>query len=191
MEKENPTQLYKELEKIDPVMSNKIHPNDYRKIRRSLEIYEQTKIPHSQLIINQIERNKNELPRYNVRVIWLTCDLDVLHKRLDERVDKMIEEGLIDEVKTLWKEYSSFKPLGYITGNCLVDDGSKEIKTTQGIWQSIGLKEFEPLFANKKIDDDMEIDKKLLNECIEKVKINTFHYAKKYFIYNNIDKLNL
>lgn len=190
MEKENPTQLYKELEKIDPVMSNKIHPNDYRKIRRSLEIYEQTKIPHSQLIINQIERNKNELPRYNVRVIWLTCDLDVLHKRLDERVDKMIEEGLIDEVKTLWKEYSSFKPLGYITGNCLVDDGSKEIKTTQGIWQSIGLKEFEPLFANKKIDD-MEIDKKLLNECIEKVKINTFHYAKKYFIYNYIDKLNL
>lgn len=212
MQQENPSQLYQELLKIDPVMANKIHPNDYRKIRRSLEIYESTGIRQSDHIIQQLERNKKEQPRYNVRCIWLTCDLEVLHKRLDNRVDIMIKDGLIDEVKLLWNSYTGYKDLGYLTGKSIIDNKSQEkdddeddrksvdsisssvsssdsvgcsdekiIKTSQGIWQSIGLKEFKPLFTN----GDETINKELLDKCIDKVKTNTYQYAKKQISFIN------
>lgn len=209
MQKENPSQLYQELLKVDPIMANKIHPNDYRKIRRSLEIYETTGIRQSNHIIQQLERNKKEQPRYNVRCIWLTCDLDILHKRLNDRVDNMIKDGLIDEVKLLWNTYTGYQELGYLTGKSIVDkkedddedddrksvdsisssyssdsdgfSGEKIVKTTQGIWQSIGLKEFKPLF----VDGDKSGDKELLNKCVEKIKTNTYQYAKKQISFIN------
>jgi tRNA dimethylallyltransferase len=86
--------LYRELQKIDPITASKINPANVRRIIRGLEIYQATKRPPSQL-------QGKEPPKFRVLIIGLTQERNELYKKIDQRVDKMIKEGLIDEVKGL------------------------------------------------------------------------------------------
>jgi tRNA dimethylallyltransferase len=86
--------LYQELQKLDPVAANKIMPTNLRRIIRALEIYQTTGQPVSQLW------QKNP-PPYPVLIVGLTMQRADLYRRIDSRVDKMIKQGLIDEVKAL------------------------------------------------------------------------------------------
>ena len=86
--------LYQELQGIDPLAAAKIHPGNTRRIIRALEIYHVTgKLP-SQL------RHK-EAPNFPILIIGLTMERSELYNRINCRVDKMVERGLIDEVKRL------------------------------------------------------------------------------------------
>ena len=88
---------HKLLSPIDPVTAKKIHPNDLFRIVRAIEVYKLTGKPISELQTQW--ETKNESTEY--RLIGLTMPRDLLYKRIEDRVDKMIDEGLVEEVKKL------------------------------------------------------------------------------------------
>jgi tRNA dimethylallyltransferase len=89
--------LWNELKEVDPVAAKKIHANNVRRVIRALEVYHTTGIPFSKY---QEEREEKE-SLFDVKIIGLTTDRSLLYSRINERVYKMIEEGLESEAKWL------------------------------------------------------------------------------------------
>jgi len=86
--------LYQELMQVDPVAAQRIDPRNVRRIIRALEVYRNTETPFSQLQYKQA-------PLFDILIIGLTADRAELYRRVDLRVDEMIEQGLVAEVKKL------------------------------------------------------------------------------------------
>jgi tRNA dimethylallyltransferase len=89
--------LYEKLKSLDPDAASRIHPNDYVRIERALEAYYLTGEKMSELQAKHGFR-ENE---YEVLKVGLFEEREILRKKIDERVDRMIEEGLVDEVRKL------------------------------------------------------------------------------------------
>ncbi len=87
--------LYAELVKVDPTAAARIHPNDRLRITRALEVYETTGRP-----ISELQQEAKPLP-YEFSIFGLRMDRAVHRRAIAARVDRMLEEGLIDEVKRL------------------------------------------------------------------------------------------
>ncbi|KAF9100780.1 hypothetical protein BGX27_000256 [Mortierella sp. AM989] len=113
--------LYKKLQEVDPVMANKWHENDRRKITRSLQVFFETGKRQSDLIKEQNALPDNERLRMPSCIFWVYSAQDVLYPRLDARVDNMIKGGLFDEIKGMRKSVGS------------------ETDYERGIWQAIAL----------------------------------------------------
>lgn len=116
LEKEQLSTLYARLSTIDPEAAKKIHPNDKKRIIRALEVYELTGKPISEL--QKRTKNSPHLSVGNYTLIGIELPREELYARIEERVDSMIEKGLIEEVKGLLakgysKELLSFQALGY------------------------------------------------------------------------------
>lgn len=95
--------LYKKLLSIDEETAKKYHPNEENRIIRALEIYELTGKKPSDLRkgLNQLKENIDPI------IFFLNYDnRDILYERINTRVLKMLEDGLLDEVKTLIKVFS-------------------------------------------------------------------------------------
>jgi len=92
--KEGVGSLYRQLESIDPVSARKIAPGNLRRVIRVLEVYQATHIPFSQL-------QDKKLPPFNTIILGLTTQRDELYRLIDHRIDNMIEQGLVQEVKGL------------------------------------------------------------------------------------------
>lgn len=88
--------LYQELVKVDPVAAQKIDPRNVRRVIRALEVHEKTRTPFSQF-------QHKETPPFNAFIIGLTADRAELYRRIDQRIDRMIERGLVSEVDNLVK----------------------------------------------------------------------------------------
>ena len=106
--------LHNRLKEIDPVSAEKIHANNVKRVIRALEFYKLTGKPISEH--NEAEQQK-ESP-YNFAYFVLTDDRENLYKRIDLRVDIMLKNGLLDEVKKLknmgyHREMVSMQGLGY------------------------------------------------------------------------------
>lgn len=86
--------LHEELQKVDRISAEKIHPNNVRRVIRALEVYRVTGEPISKL---QVKKP----PPYRILTYGLRLDRDLLYPRVDKRVDHMIEHGFIEEVQTL------------------------------------------------------------------------------------------
>ncbi len=86
--------LHEELRDVDPEAAQRIDPRNVRRTIRALEVFNETETPFSQL-------QRREAPPSEIFVIGLTADRDELYRRIDLRVDRMIEQGLVDEVKRL------------------------------------------------------------------------------------------
>ena len=93
--------LYEEAKKIDMEATEKISPNDRKRIIRILEIYHQTGKTKTQ---QEIESRKKEV-KYDYKVFVLNIERELLYERINKRVDIMIEQGLLKEVKDLLKKY--------------------------------------------------------------------------------------
>jgi tRNA dimethylallyltransferase len=103
-EQEGSQSLYQELQDIDPTAAAKINPNNTRRIIRALEIYHTTGQHPSQL-------QRKEAPGFPILLIGLTRERSELYRRIDWRVDKMIQMGLVEEVEQLLKKgYSPSLP---------------------------------------------------------------------------------
>ncbi|MHB2156239.1 tRNA (adenosine(37)-N6)-dimethylallyltransferase MiaA [Calditrichota bacterium GD2] len=96
LERDGLRALYDDLKKIDPGYAAKISPNDRQRILRSLEVYFVTGKPFS-----YFHQQKPEAADFKP-VFWgLDMERKALYQRINERVDQMLTEGLLDEVKTL------------------------------------------------------------------------------------------
>ncbi|XP_055585598.1 tRNA dimethylallyltransferase [Uranotaenia lowii] len=132
MEQLESTFLHRVLGRVDPVTADRLHPNNKRKIIRALEVLREDGRPLSRILQEQrIQTGGSNLGgplRYrNVVIFWLRCDQQTLNQRLDSRVDAMVAQGLLAEIRTFYEQY--VKPY---------DNNDFE----RGILQSIGFKEF-------------------------------------------------
>lgn len=89
--------LHQRLQQVDPVSAEQIHANNVKRVIRALEFYELTGTPIS--AHNESQRQK-ESP-YNFAYFVLSDDREYLYGRIDRRVDQMLEEGLVEEVRSL------------------------------------------------------------------------------------------
>jgi len=106
--------LYEMLKKVDPDSADRLHVNDIRRIIRALEVYHCTGKPMSKKTSG--DRDK-ELP-YHPVIFGLRMGRQELYRRIEQRVDRMIEEGLVEEVRNLMKngctrDMVSMQGLGY------------------------------------------------------------------------------
>lgn len=103
-EQEGGQSLYQELQDIDPSAAEKISPSNIRRIIRALEIHHATGQLPSQL-------QRKEAPSFPTVIVGLTQERNELYRRIDGRVDEMIERGLVEEVAQLLKKgYSPSLP---------------------------------------------------------------------------------
>ncbi len=127
--------LYNKLKNIDSISADKIHPNDLRRIIRALEVFYLT----GKTITEQVGESDIVKSKFETLIIGLNRPRKDLYDKINLRVDKMINEGLLEETKTLLeKKYcSNLKPLqslGYkqmikhIKGELTYDDAIYEIK---------------------------------------------------------------
>lgn len=96
--------IYEEAKKIDPQAIEKISKNDKKRILRILEIYHATGKTKTE---QEIESRKKEI-EYDYKVYALNWDRNILYERINKRVDIMIENGLIEEVKNILQKYKKF-----------------------------------------------------------------------------------
>lgn len=137
--------LYERLKKIDPEVCNRIHLNDLKRIIRALEIYEVTGKN-----ITENQKNTKEISKkYDYIIVGLDTDREKLYERINLRVDIMLKEGLLDEVREI--QYR------------LKEQG----KTTS--MQAIGYKELIEVFEGRTT----------LEAAVEKVKKESRNYAKR------------
>lgn len=105
--------LYEKAKKIDKLAVEKISRNDRKRILRILEIYHATGKNKTE---QEIESRKKEV-EFDYRVYALKLNREILYDRINRRVDIMIENGLIEEVKKLLEKYNEFptamQGLGY------------------------------------------------------------------------------
>ena len=105
-------ELYELLKEIDEKSLEKIHKNNRKRILRALMM------AHSGMSKSQREQQQKHIPLYDIYYIGLDVDRNILHQRINDRVDKMFEQGLVEEVTSLFKEektweYTSFQGIGY------------------------------------------------------------------------------
>jgi tRNA dimethylallyltransferase len=94
LERVDKEKLYRELAKVDPVAAQRIDPRNVRRVIRALEVYKSAKSPFSRL-------QTKAKPSSSTLIVGLTADRIELYRRIDLRVDEMIERGLVNEVKEL------------------------------------------------------------------------------------------
>ncbi|XP_076864797.1 tRNA dimethylallyltransferase [Brachyhypopomus gauderio] len=171
LEKLGGPELHKRLAEVDPDMAAMLHPHDTRKIARSLQVYQQTGVPHSRILEEQKEQDGGDGLGGPLRfsepcIFWLHSNMDALDKRLDNRVDDMLSAGLIDELNDFHQRFNEKK----------TQDNSQDYQ--HGIFQSIGLKEFhEYLTAGG--DFGEEERERLKRKGTEALKQATRRYARK------------
>ncbi|MCM8767627.1 MAG: tRNA (adenosine(37)-N6)-dimethylallyltransferase MiaA [Candidatus Omnitrophica bacterium] len=116
LEKETSENLYQKLKEIDPVCAEKIHPNDRYRIKRAIEIYELTGKNMTYWRTQKPEKTLKEIG--NVIYFILMRDKKEIYQRIEKRIEKMFENGWIEEVRKLKQEsfekYLNIKaPIGY------------------------------------------------------------------------------
>ena len=93
------TALHRRLEEIDPVAARRIHPNDPQRLQRALEVYELTGVS----LTEHYRRGRSQtLPHRLIKVALLPADRELLHNRIANRFMQMLEQGLINEVESLY-----------------------------------------------------------------------------------------
>lgn len=96
--------LYRELAAVDPTAAAKIHPNDRKRVVRAIEVHRLTGLPISSF---QNQWKPDAPPPADVVTVGISRERADLYDRINRRVDKMIANGLIDEVRRLAAQYGS------------------------------------------------------------------------------------
>lgn len=110
--------LYAQLSAIDPDAAAKIHPNDKKRIIRAIEVFELTGKKISEMQKYRLEPSRPAGTGSKYLLVGLNLPREILYERINQRVDSMIEKGLIDEVRGLLakgynKDLPSMQALGY------------------------------------------------------------------------------
>ncbi len=135
LEQEEAGELYRRLSELDPEGAAAIHPNNKKRVIRALEYFYQTGEPISR---HNARLRSFESP-YDLRLLVLEPDRAELYRRIDERVDAMMAEGLLEEVRGLMargfdRRLVSMQGLGYkelaayLAGECSLEEAVYQIK---------------------------------------------------------------
>ncbi|MCQ2752053.1 MAG: tRNA (adenosine(37)-N6)-dimethylallyltransferase MiaA [Coriobacteriales bacterium] len=166
--KENgPYGLYDLLKEKDSLSASYIHPNNSKRVIRALEMLE-----YGQSYSERAQNFKEIKTIYDCIKIALDVDVEILNKRINERVDQMFNDGLVEEVKNLVADgfkdsLTSSAAIGYkevidyFDGLCTLDEAKEQIKLgsrryakRQRSWMR-SESELEYFDANKGIDDEL------------------------------------
>jgi tRNA dimethylallyltransferase len=129
--------LHERLKQVDPATAKRLHPNDGVRIVRALEVFEITQKPIS-LWQEQDQSSRRVRPSH---FLGLALPRPELYERIDQRVDTMLEQGLLEEVRTLISQgyapnHSSLNSLGY-KEMCAYVQGELDLQTaTEAIKQN-------------------------------------------------------
>lgn len=134
VEQEGLPSLYEEANQIDEQAMKRISPNDQKRILRVLEVYHQTGKTKTE---QEVMSRQKEVP-YDYQVYALTMPREQLYDRINKRVDIMLEQGLVEEVKKILETYPEFptamQALGYkeikeyLEGNVEKEEAIETIK---------------------------------------------------------------
>ncbi|MGO4887670.1 tRNA (adenosine(37)-N6)-dimethylallyltransferase MiaA [Anaerobacillus sp. MEB173] len=104
--------IHQKLKTIDRESYERIHPNNYRRVIRALEIYHST----NKTMTQYIEEQHKDSP-YDLLIIGLVMERELLYERINKRVDLMVENGLIEEAQRLYgqgvRHCQSVQAIGY------------------------------------------------------------------------------
>uniref|UniRef100_A0A1I8NV79 C2H2-type domain-containing protein n=1 Tax=Stomoxys calcitrans TaxID=35570 RepID=A0A1I8NV79_STOCA len=160
--------LHNHLRTFDPETANRIHPNNKRKIIRAIEFYQESGQTLSSKLKEQRQQpggNRLGGPlRYPHTILfWLRCNQEVLNARLDNRVDGMLEQGLLREIRAFHNEHNVDKsnPSSSSATSPSVLSSSSGRDYTKGVLQTIGFKEFIPYLERFSAANDEKIDEYL------------------------------
>ncbi|XP_031450592.1 tRNA dimethylallyltransferase isoform X3 [Phasianus colchicus] len=163
--------LHCRLRQVDPEMAAKLHPNDKRKVARSLQVFEETGIPHSEILQQQQEEEGGgplggPLKYPHSCILWLHADQAALDRRLEQRVDDMLAAGLLEELRDFHQRYNQEK----------VTENRQDYQ--HGIFQSIGFKEFHEYLVSEG-NCSPETSALLLQKGIQALKQVSKRYARR------------
>jgi len=127
--------MWEELRRVDPHLAERIHPNNLVRTIRALELFRLTGIPLSRY---QQEHGFSG-QRYRSLQIGIRVERPLLYSRIDQRVDRMLEQGLLQEVRQLLNagygpETTAMRAIGYkevtahLAGECSLDEAIRLIK---------------------------------------------------------------
>jgi len=116
---------------VDPESAKKLHPNDLKRVVRALEIYESGQKKSE--IIDDLT------PRYNYKAVTIDFSREELYDRINNRVDIMVKDGLIDEVKRLLAQNITLENqcmqgigykeiVSYLQGDCSIEEAVETLK---------------------------------------------------------------
>lgn len=123
--------LQKKLKQLDPIHYDKIDLNNSQRVIRALEVCYISSKPYSSFLKSEIKKRSFKIIKF-----LLHLDKEKLYSNIDQRVDKMVEDGLFEEVKSLraFKNLNALKTVGYnevfnfLNGNISKDDAIELIK---------------------------------------------------------------
>lgn len=121
-------ELWNRLYKQDEAAARAIHPNNQRRVLRALEVVETTHRPFLQ--------KEEQRPLYDIQLIILNTDRQLLYDRINQRVDLMMEQGLLEEARYAlsFKESQSRRGIGYkefepyLNGEITLEEAVEQVK---------------------------------------------------------------
>lgn len=127
--------LYERLLEVDPVSCEKIHANNLKRVIRALEFYEL----YGKKISEHNSEEAQRISPYNFAYFVLNNDRELMYKKIEARIDEMLKDGLVDEVKKFHalgytKEMTSMQGLGYkeilsfLNGDITLDEAVSILK---------------------------------------------------------------
>jgi tRNA dimethylallyltransferase len=125
--------LHEELTRLDPVSAAQIHPNNVRRVIRALEIFHCTG-----KMMSEYQKEQEPDLLYQTALIGLTMEREKLYERINHRVEMMMDEGLLDEVRRLYnsglRDCQSIQAIGYkevyefFEGKVSLEDAARNLK---------------------------------------------------------------
>ncbi|ESR37556.1 hypothetical protein CICLE_v10028244mg [Citrus x clementina] len=177
---------YDLLKDLDPVAANRIHPNNYRKINQYLSLYARTGVLPSKLYQGKAAENWGRVDNFRFNCCFICVDAanPVLDRYVEQRVDCMIDAGLLDEVYDIYNANADY---------------------TRGLRQAIGVREFEDfLSVYHSVDRDNKTsgptnatlnsrnkDDKTLKDCMRAILKSSADDQLKVLLEEAIDRVKL
>jgi tRNA dimethylallyltransferase len=124
--------LHAQLQLLDPEYATTVNPNDSKRIMRALEVSLQTGKPYSEHL-----HKKQVIRNFKIEKYYLNRPREVLFDRINRRVDKMMDDGLLEEAQSLlpYRDLNALNTVGYrelfdyFDGKCTLEQAITDIKT--------------------------------------------------------------
>ncbi|KAI9076248.1 hypothetical protein K1719_041821 [Acacia pycnantha] len=144
-EKNSSNNNYDLLKDIDPVAANRMHPNNHRKISQYLSLYARTGVLPSKIFQGKAAEKWGQVgnSRYDCCFVCVDASLPVLDRYVEQRVDCMMDAGLLNEVYDIYDRNADY---------------------SRGLRQAIGVREFEPLLKTPVIEEIYKRERELTED---------------------------